>query len=78
MVFNQPEPVRLFTKKSIKFVKRAKENRKHEEIKSLIEENQNLDIGNNFLIKDCIINLYKGTPIKNKRGNTHFKEEKVE
>ena len=70
--------IKAFDQKSIKFVIRAKENRKHEEIKSLIEENQNLDIGDNFLIKDSIINLYTGTPIKNKRGNTHFKEEKVE
>lgn len=55
-----------FDQSHIKFVIRAKENRKHEEIKSLIEENQDLDIGDNFLIKDSIINLYTGTPIKNK------------
>jgi transposase len=67
-----------FDQSHIKFVIRAKENRKHEEIKSLIEENQDLDIGDNFLIKDSIINLYTGTPIKNKRGNTYFREEKVE
>lgn len=67
-----------FDQSHIKFVIRAKENRKHEEIKSLIEENQDLDIGDNFLIKDSIINLYTGTPIKNKPGNTYFREEKVE
>jgi transposase len=67
-----------FDQSHIKFVIRAKENRKHEEIKSLIEENQDLDIGDNFLIKDSIINLYTGAPIKNKRGNTYFREEKVE
>ncbi len=67
-----------FTQKNIKFVIRAKENRKHEEIESLIKENQDLDIGDNFLIKDSIVNLYTGTPVKNKRGNMHFKEEKVE
>ncbi|CAA9194181.1 hypothetical protein FLA105534_00008 [Flavobacterium bizetiae] len=67
-----------FDQSHIKFVIRAKENRKHEEIKSLIEENQDLDIGDNFLIKDSIINLYTGTPIKNKLGNTYFREEKVE
>lgn len=67
-----------FDQSDIKFVIRARENRKHEEIKSLIQENQDLDIGDNFLIKDSIINLYTGTPIKNKRGNTHFREEKVE
>lgn len=67
-----------FSQKNVKFVIRSKENRKYEEIKSLIKENQNLDIGDNLLIKDSIINLYTGIPIKNKRGNTHFREEKVE
>ena len=66
-----------FTQKNIKFVIRSKENRKHEEIKSLIEENQNLDIGDNLLIKDCIVNLYTGVPVKNKQGNIHHREEKV-
>lgn len=67
-----------FDQKNVKFVIRARENRKHEELESLIKENQDLDIGENLLIKDSIINLYTGTPIKNKRGNTHYREEIVE
>jgi transposase len=67
-----------FNQKNVKFVIRARENRKHEELESLIKENQKTDIGDNFLIKDSIINLYTGTPIKNKRGNTHSREEKIE
>ncbi len=67
-----------FSEKGIKFVIRAKENRKHEEIKSLIEKGQDLDIGDNMLVKDCIVKLYTGVPIKNKQGNTHHREEKVQ
>jgi transposase len=67
-----------FSQKNIKFVIRSKENRKHQEIESLIKENQDLDIGDNLLIKDSIINLYTGIPIKNKQGNKHYREEKVE
>jgi transposase len=67
-----------FSEKDVKFVIRAKENRKHEEIKSLIETNQDLDIGDNLLVKDSIIKLYTGIPVKNKQGNVHHREEKVE
>lgn len=67
-----------FTQKNIKFVIRSKDNRKHEEIESLIKENQDLDIGDNLLVKDSIINLYTGIPINNKQGKIHYREEKVE
>jgi transposase len=67
-----------FSQKDVKFVIRARENRKHVEIESLIKENQDLDIGDNLLIKDSIINLYTGVPIINKRGNKNYREEKVE
>jgi transposase len=67
-----------FTKNKIKFVIRAKENRKYEEIKSLIQDNQDLNIGDNILIKDSIINLFTGIPVKNSRGNIHHKHEKVQ
>lgn len=70
--------MREFDLAQIKFVIRAKENRKHEEIESLIKEKQDLDIGENILIKDSIINLYTGTPVKNKKGNIHFREEKID
>jgi transposase len=67
-----------FSEKKVKFVIRAKENRKHEEIKSLIETNQDLDIGDNLLIKDSIVKLYTGIPVNNKQGNIHHRQEKVE
>lgn len=67
-----------FSQKDVKFVIRARENRKHVEIESLIKENQDLDIGHNLLIKDSIINLYTGVPIINKRGNKNYREEKIE
>lgn len=67
-----------FSEKDVKFVIRAKENRKHEEIKSLIETNQDLDIGDNLLVKDSIIKLYTGIPVKNKQGNVHYRQEKIE
>jgi hypothetical protein len=67
-----------FSQKNIKFVIRSKENRKHQEIESLIKEDQDLDIGDNLLIKDSIINLYTGVAINNKQGNIHYREEKVE
>jgi transposase len=67
-----------FSEKKVKFVIRAKENRKHEEIKSLIETNQDLDIGDDLLIKDSIVKLYTGIPVKNKQENVHYRQEKVE
>jgi hypothetical protein len=67
-----------FSQKKNKFVIRSKENRKHREIESLIKEDQNLDIGDNLLIKDSIVNLYTGIPVNNKRGNIHHREEKIE
>jgi transposase len=67
-----------FTQKNIKFVIRARESRKHEEIKSLIKENQDLDIGENLLIQDSIVKLYTGVPVNNKQGNILHREEKVE
>lgn len=67
-----------FSQKNIKFVIRSKENRKHQEIKSLIKEGQDLDIGDNLLIKDSIVKLYTGTPINNKQGNIHYREEIIE
>jgi transposase len=70
--------MKSFTDKQIKFIIRSKENRKHQEIKSLIQENQDLDIGDNLLLQDSIVNLYTGVPIKNKRGNIHHREEKIE
>jgi len=64
-----------FNKDAIRFVCRAKENRKYVELESFIKEEQNLDLGESILIKDCKVQLYTGIPINNKRGNIHYREE---
>lgn len=67
-----------FTNESITFIVRAKENRKHVELQSLLTKNQDLDLGELILVKDSKVQLYTGTPIHNKKGNIHYKEELVE
>lgn len=67
-----------FSKDSITFICRAKENRKYVEIESFVTENQNLDLGESILIKDCKVQLYTGVPINNKRGKIHYREELTE
>jgi hypothetical protein len=67
--------MKKFSEKTIPFVIRSKENRKHIELESLIKENQNLDLGELELIKDSIVNFYTGTPINNKKGRIHYREE---
>jgi hypothetical protein len=70
--------MQTFIRESITFICRAKENRKYVELKSLMKKNQRLDLGESMLIKDCKVQLYTGTPIKNKQGNQHYKEVLVE
>jgi hypothetical protein len=67
-----------FSQKNVKFVIRSKENRKHQETESLIKEEQDLDLGDNLLVKDSIVNFYTGIPVNNKRGKIHHREEKIE
>jgi len=35
-------------------------------------------MGESTLLRDCIVRLYTGMPIVNKRGNIHYREELVE
>ena len=70
--------MKSFSKESITFICRAKENRKYKELESFVTENQDLDLGESILIKDCKVQLYTGTLINNKRGKTHYKEELVD
>lgn len=70
--------MRTFSKNAVPFIIRAKENRKFEQIASLIKENQDLDLGELYLIKDSKVYLYTGIPIHNKRGNIHYREQKLE
>ncbi len=67
-----------FSGNTISFIARAKENRKHVELESLLDNDQNLDLGELTLIKDSKVNLYTGKAINNKKGNVHYREELVE
>ena len=66
-----------FSRESVLFIIRAKENRKYIELESLVGQ-QDMDLGELFLIKDSKVYLYTGIPIVNKRGNIHYREELVE
>ena len=70
--------MKAFTRDSIKFICRAKEDRKYIELGSLISKDQNLDFGESTLITDSRVQFYTGVPIKNKRGNIHYREELVD
>ncbi len=67
-----------FEEKSVKFIIRAKENRKFEEIESFLISSSLKKWGDWEIIKDSKVKLYTGKPIENKRGNLHFRQEKVE
>lgn len=70
--------MKSFSDGTIRFICRAKEDRKYVELKSLISVDQDLDFGESTLIKDAKIKLYTGVPIKNKRGNIHYREELID
>ena len=70
--------MKAFSDDTIRFICRAKEDRKYVELKSLISTDQDLDFGESSLIKDAKINLYTGIPIKNKRGNIHYREKLID
>jgi hypothetical protein len=67
-----------FSKESIPFIIRAKENRKYVELDSFIKDDTDMDLGSLTLVKDSKVYLYTGTPINNKKGNIHYKQELVE
>ncbi|UHO36816.1 IS4 family transposase [Chryseobacterium capnotolerans] len=67
-----------FDDKGVFFVIRSKENRKHEEIKSFIEKDQNIDLGEIVLIKDSLVKLYSSKPVPTQKGKTYNKEEQIE
>lgn len=67
-----------FSNNTISFIARAKENRKHVELESLIVDNQDLKLDELTLIKDSKVYLYTGKAINNKKGNVHYREELVE
>lgn len=65
-----------FSTESITFIVRAKENRKHVELSSLLTDQ--VDLGELTLLKDSKVYLYTGMPVNNKRGNIHYRQELVE
>lgn len=67
-----------FSDNQVTFICRAKENRKFEELETLILEGQDIDLGDTALVKDSKVYLYTGKLINNKKGNTHYKEVLVE
>lgn len=67
-----------FSEDKVAFICRAKENRKYVELESLINQGQDLNLGKTTLEKDSKVYLYTGVPVKNKKGNIHYREELVE
>ena len=67
-----------FDEKSVKFIIRSKENRKFEEAESFLDEKKSQKWDDWKVVKDSKVKLYTGKPIQNKRGNLHYREEKVE
>ncbi|WP_349267239.1 transposase [Flavivirga aquatica] len=67
-----------FTDDAVTFIARAKENRKHVELQSLVRQAQDSDLGELTLIKDSKVQLYTGKAIHNKKGNIHYREELIE
>ncbi|MCY0971143.1 IS4 family transposase [Chryseobacterium wangxinyae] len=67
-----------FDGKSVKFIIRSKENRKFEEAESFLDENKPDKWDDWEVVTDSKVKLYTGKPIQNKRGNLHYREEKVE
>jgi hypothetical protein len=67
--------MKTFTANAVTFICRAKENRKFTLLESFIVENQDLDLGESRLLRDCKVQLYTGTTVNNKRGKQHVKHE---
>jgi hypothetical protein len=70
--------MKKFEQNDITFICRAKENRKYQELESLIIEGQSMDLGETILLKDSKVHLYTGKSINNKRGNVHYRQVLVE
>ena len=70
--------MKSFSKDSVTFICRVKENRKYVELDSFVTENQDLDLGESTLIRDSKVQLYTGIPIKNKKGKIYSREKLVD
>lgn len=67
-----------FDDQGIFFVIRVKENRKYEEVKSFIEKDQEVELGDSLLVKDSLIKIYSSTPVLTQKGKTYNKEQQIE
>ena len=67
-----------FSTDDVTFICRAKENRKFVELESLVTVNQDLDLGESKLLKDCRIQLYTGVPVNTRLGKKYHKKELVD
>lgn len=70
--------MKSFSEGDVTFICRAKENRKFQLLEDRIADGQDRDMGESILLRDCIVRLYTGMPIANKRGNKHYREELVD
>ena len=67
-----------FEEGSVKFIIRSKDNRKFEEIESFLDEKESPKWDDWEVLKDSKVKLYTGSPVQNKRGKLHYRQEKVE
>ncbi|MCA4793868.1 IS4 family transposase [Myroides odoratimimus] len=67
-----------FTSKNIPFIIRSKQNRKFNEIESLLTDINQQESDNYTLIKDARVNLFTGKKITSKTDKTYYREELVE
>jgi transposase len=67
-----------FDQKLVKFIIRSKENRKFEEVASLLDYDNIPKWDGWEVVKDSKGKLYTGKPVQNKRGNIHYREEIME
>ena len=67
-----------FEEESVKFIIRSKDNRKFEEMESFLDAKTSLKWDDWEVLKDSRVKLYTGSPIQNKRGKLHYRQEKVE
>lgn len=67
-----------FSTDDVTFICRAKENRKFVELESFVTVNQDLDLGESKLLKDCRIQLYTGIPVNTELGKKYHKKELVD
>jgi hypothetical protein len=70
--------LQAFDEQRVRFVCRAKENRKYELLANLIKEGQPTDLGECILVSDQLVRLYRGQRIHNKKGNIHWRESLLE